>query len=253
MVVDLQRVPPGAAQLGLLEYLRSISDELARAEASSTSASAGGSSGDSLLHRALFGGRGGVASWGAAAAPLPPLPPLNGIALIASDAMRARELADLALSLEPPLTLALRPNLASLHHAAPESSIHVGRASPLSAGLASVAAAQLGGGHGTATQEGIGDARGDAAASALGRGGVPVSVVGPAGKGVGAGAGRAAATTLVADRAEMRRWALQLARQRMAQRRRSQLGMAALGHNLLWSGALMAWCGMGYAVFPPSG
>eukprot|EP00964_Phaeocystis_antarctica_P128266 scaffold92021_cov36-Phaeocystis_antarctica.AAC.1 len=79
-------------------------------------------------------------------------------------------------------------------------------------------------------------------ASAVGRGSSGGGIGGGSGSGGGGGGGpRGAATTLVAERSEMRRWAQQLQRSRQVQRRSSRVGLLVLGLNGAWASALMAW------------
>mmetsp|Transcript_25273 Transcript_25273/g.76676 ORF Transcript_25273/g.76676 Transcript_25273/m.76676 type:complete len:328 (+) Transcript_25273:124-1107(+) len=51
---------------------------------------------------------------------------------------------------------------------------------------------------------------------------------------------------LVASRAAMQRWATQVTRNRQARKRGAQLGLVAVGHNIVWAGALLVAGGAGY-------
>lgn len=53
---------------------------------------------------------------------------------------------------------------------------------------------------------------------------------------------------LVAGRADVHRWAAQVARQRLARRRGAQLGLVAVGHNIAWAGAVLVAGGLGFLM-----
>ena len=56
--------------------------------------------------------------------------------------------------------------------------------------------------------------------------------------------GGSAAHTLVASRAELRRWTRRVAERWSEQRRSARFGLFALSHNLLYAGALLAMMGV---------
>ena len=133
-------------------------------------------------------------------------------------------MAELCANLEPPLTFTLRPPTATLSSSFSPSILSTSlpaslvaalpAALPPSSGLAAMAS-----GRAPLPPTGFGTVD----ASAVGRGSSGGGSGGGSGSGGGGGGGgpRGAATTLVAERSEMRRWAQQLQRSRQVQRRSS--------------------------------